>query len=83
MSKKNNNYKKWKRIEVFAEFLVFGIVVGVIEDIIAIKVVANASITWHTLGVVILIAIPFAVLGEFVVDRIDFVELFRKTFKKK
>ncbi|HEX9722175.1 MAG TPA: hypothetical protein VGA53_02825 [Candidatus Paceibacterota bacterium] len=80
---KGNNHVKWKRIEVFAEFLVFGIVVGVIEDIIAVKVVANAAITWHTVGVIILIAIPFAVLGEFVVDRIDFVSILHRKFGKK
>ncbi len=73
----------WKRIEVFSEFLVFGIVVGVIEDIIAVKVVADVAITWGTVGIIVLIAIPFAVLGEVVVDRIDFIELFRKTFNKK
>ena len=74
---------KWQRVEVFSEFLVFGILVGVIEDIIAVKVVADVAITWGTVGIIVLIAIPFAVLGEVVVDRIDFIELFRKMFKKK
>ena len=74
---------KWQRVEVFSEFLVFGILVGVIEDIIAVKVVADVAITWGTVGIIVLIAIPFAVLGEVVVDRIDFIELFRKIFNKK
>ena len=74
---------KWQRVEVFSEFLVFGILVGVIEDIIAVKVVADVAITWGTVGIIVLIAIPFAVLGEVVVDRIDFIELFRKMFNKK
>ena len=73
----------WKRIEVFSEFLIFGIVVGVIEDIIAVKVVADVAITWGTVGIIVLIAIPFAVLGEVVVDRIDFIELFRKIAARK
>jgi hypothetical protein len=73
----------WKRIEVFSEFLIFGIAVGVIEDIIAVKVVADVAITWGTVGIIVLIAIPFAVLGEVVVDRIDFIELFRKVLNKK
>jgi len=32
---------------------------------------------------VILIAIPFAVLGEVVFDRIDFAEFLRKIFERK
>ena len=73
----------WKRVEVFSEFLIFGILVGVIEDIIAVKIVADVAITWGTVGVIVLIAIPFAVLGEVVVDRIDFIELFRKIATRK
>ena len=73
----------WKRVEVFSEFLIFGILVGVIEDIIAVKVVADVAITWGTVGIIVLIAIPFAFLGEVVVDRIDFIELFRKIIDRK
>ena len=78
----NNNKTKWKRLEVFSEFLIFGIVVGVIEDLIAVEVVADVKITWHVIGIIVLIAIPFALLGEVLVDRIDFVEVFKKVFKK-
>jgi len=67
---------------VFSEFLIFGIVVGVIEDLIAVEVVADVKITWHVIGIIVLIAIPFALLGEVLVDRIDFVEVFKKVFKK-
>jgi hypothetical protein len=84
MAKKNIiNYKKWKRIEVFSEFLVFGIVIGVIEDVIAVKVVAGISITWQNIGIIILIAIPFAILGELIADRIDFVKILHKVFGKR
>jgi len=72
----------WKRIEVFFEFLVFGVVVGVIEDIIAVKVATGAPITMQVVGIVFLIAIPFAILGELIVDRVDFVELFQKLVRK-
>lgn len=75
--------KKAKRIEVFAEFLVFGILIGTIEDIIAVKVVAGIPITLQTIGVIVMIAIPFAILGEVFADTIDFVELFRKVFRKR
>lgn len=77
-----NNRTKWQRLEVFLEFLIFGIIVGVIEDLIAVEVVADVAITWHVVGIIVLIAIPFALLGEVLVDRIDFVEMFRKYFSK-
>lgn len=77
----NNNKTKWKRLEVFLEFLIFGIIIGITEDLIAIKVVTNELITWEVVGIVFLIAFPFAVIGEIFVDRIDFVELFRKIFR--
>lgn len=77
------NLKNAKRLEVFFEFLVFGIVIGVIEDLIAVYVATGNPITWHIVGVVVLIAIPFAILGEIFVDKIDFVALFEKLFRKK
>lgn len=72
-----------KRLEIFLEFLIFGIVVGVIEDLIAVKIATGEQITSQTVGIVILVAIPFAILGEVVVDRIDFIELFQRWLKKK
>ena len=77
-----NNNTKWKRLEVFLEFLIFGIIVGGTEDLIAVEVVADVPITWHVIGIIVLIAIPFALLGEVLVDRIDFIEIFRKYFRK-
>lgn len=77
------NLKNANRLEVFFEFLVFGIVIGVIEDLIAVYVATGDPITWHIVGVVVLIAIPFAILGEIFVDKIDFVALFKKFFAKK
>ncbi|TSC75730.1 MAG: hypothetical protein G01um101430_224 [Parcubacteria group bacterium Gr01-1014_30] len=72
-----------KRLEVFLEFLCFGIIIGVIEDIVAIKAVTDAAITWRVFGIIVLIAVPFAFLGEVVVDRIDFVAILGKLFKNK
>ena len=72
-----------KRLEVFLEFLIFGIIVGVTEDLIAVKIVTNQPITWHVVGIIVLIAIPFALVGEVLVDRIDFVEIFKKHFGEK
>ncbi len=71
-----------KRIEVFFEFLVFGIIIGVIEDILAVKLVTGESITLKGFGIIVLIAIPFAIIGEIVADKIDFVKLYKRVFKK-
>lgn len=72
----------WKRVEVFLEFLIFGVLIGVIEDLIAVRVVANEPITLEVVKVVVLIAVPFAFLGEIVIDRIDFVEIVKRIFRK-
>ncbi len=74
---KEVNWKKW---EVIFEFLIFGIVIGITEDLIAIKFAAGEEITLKIVGIVILIAIPFAVLGEVIFDRIDFAKIFKRIF---
>ena len=73
-----NNEKKWRRLELFLEFLIFGIIVGIIEDIIAVKLSTGEPITWKIVGIIVLVAIPFAVIGELIVDRIDFIKFFKK-----
>lgn len=72
---------KIRRKELLFELLIFGVLVGVTEDLIAVKVVTGEPITWEVVGIVILIAIPFAIFGEVIVDRIDFVSFYRKIFK--
>jgi len=59
-----------KRLEVFFEFLIFGLALGIAEDLIAIWFATDAKITWHVFAVVFLVTIPFAILGELVVDKI-------------
>ncbi len=78
--KKEPNWKKW---EVIFELLVFGIVIGIIEDLTAIKFATGEPITLKIIGIVILIAIPFAILGEVIFDRIDFATIFKRMFGKK
>jgi len=58
-----------KRFGIFAEFLIFGIVLGVLEDVIAVTLATGETITWRTLGIIILVAIPFALFGELLVER--------------
>jgi len=74
------NYKK---LEVFLEFLIFGIVVGVIEDVIAVAIATGEPITWKIVGIIIAVAIPFAYLGEVVADQVDFISLLEKCFSKR
>jgi len=78
----NMNNRKWKKIEVIFEFLLFGIVIGITEDLIAIKFATGEPITLKIISIVILIAIPFAILGEVIFDRIDFAKIFKKIFEK-
>jgi len=78
--KKEVNWKKW---EVVFEFLIFGILIGITEDLIAIKFATGEEITFKIIGIVILIAIPFAVLGEVIFDRIDFAKILKRIFGKE
>lgn len=59
----------------FVEFLIIGVVVGLTEDLLAIFFATDAKITWHVVWIVLLIAIPFAILSELVVDHPRFWEL--------
>lgn len=77
MERREPNWKKW---EVIFELLVFGIVIGIIEDLTAIKFATGEPITLKIIGIVILIAIPFAILGEVIFDRIDFAAILKRIF---
>jgi hypothetical protein len=59
-----------KRIHIrFVEFFIIGVAMGVIEDIIAIKLSTDATITFETIVIAALVALPFAAFSELVVDR--------------
>lgn len=74
--------KKAKRIEVMLEFLIFGIVIGVVEDILAVFITTGEPITFRIVGLVIMIAIPFAIIGEIFADNVDFSRIIQKYFLK-
>ncbi len=61
----------WRRLEIFIEFLVFGVVMGIIEDLIVVTLSTGEPLTWKILGIITLVAIPFAAIGELIVDRIE------------
>jgi len=60
-----------KRLEIFLEFLIFGIIMGVVEDLIAVTLATGEPITWRIVLIITLVAIPFAAIGELIVDRIN------------
>lgn len=63
---------KKQRVLLFLEFVVFGVAIGIVEDLIAVMWATGASFSWKILVVITLVAIPFAALGEFVVDKTNF-----------
>lgn len=72
-----------KRIELIIEFAVFGIIVGVIEDLIAVKFATGEPITMKIVGIVVLITIPFAIISELIVDNIDIAGFVHRLLHKK
>jgi hypothetical protein len=62
---------KIKRLQ-FIEFLIVGIVMGVVEDLLAVKFATGAIIDFGVVWIVFLVALPFAILSELIVDRPDF-----------
>jgi hypothetical protein len=60
---------KRERLARFLEFLIVGILIGVVEDLIAIHVTTGESLSVEMVIVVVLVAIPFAAFAELFVDR--------------
>ena len=59
---------KRKNVYRFLEFFLVGFVMGIAEDIIAIHYATDAVITPHVIYVAALVALPFAVFSELIVD---------------
>lgn len=64
---------KLHRLEVFLEFLIFGVAMGIVEDLIAVTLSTGEPITWKILGIITLVSIPFAAVGELIVDRMELI----------
>lgn len=62
------------------EFFLIGLVFGVIEDLLAIYFSTDAKITRETLVIVFLVALPFAIFSELIVDHPGF---WKKLFRIK
>jgi len=65
------------QIKRILEFFLIGIVFGVTEDILAVLIATDAELSVDIVGVVVLIAIPFAIISELIVDHPKFL-----TFEK-
>ena len=65
------------RLKRLLEFFIIGIVFGVTEDLLAILIATDAELSFDILFVVILVAIPFAVFAELVVDHPRFLHFER------
>jgi len=65
--------KKQKKIR-FTEFLFIGLIMGVAEDLIAILLATDAKLSFHVFLVAFAVALPFAIISEFVVDHPKFWE---------
>ncbi len=62
------------------EFLIVGVLMGIIEDLIAIVFATDAEVNFRVILVVFAVALPFAFISEIIVDHPRFWE---KIFKKK
>jgi len=52
----------------FLEFFFIGFIMGVAEDLIAIILATDAEITPHVILIAAVVALPFAVVSELVID---------------
>lgn len=67
----------------FLEFFVVGLIFGIAEDILAIMIATEAKFSWDMLWIVALIALPFAIFSELIVDGKFLLPLFKKKMKEE
>lgn len=72
------NQSKKRIISHLIEFFFIGLIMGIIEDLLAIHFATDAQITYHTLIVAFWVALPFAIISELVID----MKLIRRKIKK-
>ncbi|MFH1823580.1 MAG: hypothetical protein ABH817_02605 [archaeon] len=68
---------KWGRL---LEFFIIGVVMGIAEDLIAVFA-STGVFSWKIVWIVALVAIPFAVISELIVDH--FQPFHKKKDKRK
>ena len=66
----------------FLEFFIVGLALGVVEDLIAISLATEKSIDFRVFVIALLVAFPFAIFSELIVDHVKFKGLMRKWFRR-
>jgi len=66
---KKRNKKKLTRL---LEFAIIGLAMGMVEDLLAVKLVSDEPINFKVIFIVFMVALPFAFISEFVVDHPKF-----------
>ncbi|MDO8495369.1 MAG: hypothetical protein Q7S32_02475 [bacterium] len=54
------------------EFIVAGLILDLIENIISIKLTTNAEITANVFWIALMVVIPFAIVTELIIDHPNF-----------
>lgn len=73
--------KNHKKVTRLIEFFLIGLLLGIVEDILAIKFATGEPITWRVVMIAALVALPFAVISELIVDKPKFWEKIIKKLK--
>lgn len=66
---------KRQRLIRFLEFLVIGIIMGLVEDLLAVTLATDTTIDGRVVLIVLAVAVPFAIISELVVDHPRFWEV--------
>lgn len=64
-----------QRLIRFVEFLVVGVAMGLLEDLLAVWLATDAPIDLRVVLIVLAVAIPFAAISELIVDHPRFWEV--------
>ncbi|OGY58496.1 MAG: hypothetical protein A3H06_02165 [Candidatus Colwellbacteria bacterium RIFCSPLOWO2_12_FULL_44_13] len=70
-----------RKIEQFLEFLIIGLGVNTVENLLVVQYTTKVEITWEIFSTSLWFAIPFAVISEIIVDHPEFWKIFSR--KKK
>lgn len=63
------------------EFFIIGVLLGIVEDLIAIALATDTEINFKVVLIAFFVAFPFAVLSELVVDLKKFPKFLKKILK--
>ena len=70
-----------RKIEQFLEFLIIGLGVNTVENLLVLQYTTKVEITWEIFSTSLWFAIPFAIISEIIVDHPEFWKIFSR--KKK